>query len=106
MTNTNNKNNGVVDKKPIDVNELLRSARVTKVTYTDICVDASYLANFMWKHNLISAVIANLFGVKKKVVEKWLTGKKKIPYPYQVAIFCIEEGDCLRKLYKVERGTL
>lgn len=91
--------------KSIDVVNLLRSKSVT-VTYYDICVDASYLANFLWKHYLTTAVIANILGVKKKVVGKWLAGKKRIPYPYQVAIFCIEEGDCLRKLYKVERDTI
>lgn len=105
MTNTYNKNNGAVDKKPIDIDKLCRSTRVT-VTYSDICVDASYLANFLWKHNLPYCVIAKLFGVKRKVVEKWVVGKKKIPYAYQVAIFCIEEGNCLRKLYKVEREAL
>ena len=105
MTNPDNKNNGVVDKKPISVDKPCRFTRVT-VTYSDICVDASYLANFLWKHNLTYTVLAKLLDVKQRVVGKWLVGKKKIPYPYQVAIFCIEEGDCLKKLYKVERESL
>ncbi len=85
---------------PVNIDKLVRS-RCVVVTIPEISVDRQMLVTFMWEHELSIPALANILRIKKNVVRRWITGKKKIPFVYQLAIHLMAHG-AIRSVYKVD----
>ncbi len=83
----------------INIEKLLSAQRV-EVTYFSIEVDADFVKECRKKCGLTQVGLANVLGVKRKLVEKWEKGCKKVKGSSAVLLHLLSNDvTLLQKIY-------
>ena len=86
----------------MNIEQLLDISRV-EVTLTDIKIDKDFVKRFKEKYSMSSIILANIFGVTKKTVEKWENGEKSISGSSAVLFKVLDDNpEILSQLYTVK----
>lgn len=87
--------------------DFLKNAETFKITYVnaDQIVDKNFVKVFRKKNDLTQVALANILGVKKKTIEKWEQGEKKIGEIGAILLFLLyQHPELIAEIYSIKKN--
>lgn len=83
--------------------EKLKNAKRVEVSFLEVTVDGEFVLEFRNKYGLSQTALANILGVKKKTIEKWEKGKKRVVGSSATLLTLLnDDRNLLEKVYSVK----